>query len=43
MQIETKIAEMKYFKAVRNRDYEEIWNDEDPMFGAFKPQFHKGE
>lgn len=39
MQIETRITEMKYNKAVRNKDDSEIWEDDDPMFKDYKPNF----
>lgn len=38
-----RISEMKYEKALRNRNPDDYWLEEDPLWGDVVPEFHKTE
>lgn len=41
--VETKMAQMKFEKAKRNRTNADVFNENDPMFGGYEPEFYKDE
>lgn len=37
------MSEMRFLKDKRNRNYNWVFNDEDPLYGDWKPNFSKAE